>query len=92
MFGTGLDIALGILLALVFAHYIGATKKMKKAFTWITAGAVSFVLAGVFDATPFIADWVTQNGINYGLGLFSVIGWILVLVGSLWAIYQLLAE
>lgn len=92
MFGTGLDIAIGILLALVFAHYIGLTKKVKKAFSWMAAGAVSFVLAGVFETTPFINEWVTQGTINYGLGLFSVIGWILVLIGSLWAIYQLLAE
>ncbi|MCD6381592.1 MAG: hypothetical protein J7L43_01265 [Candidatus Aenigmarchaeota archaeon] len=92
MFGTGIDVAIGVLIALVFIHYIALDKKIKKAFTWMTAGAISFVLAGVFEKTPFVAEYVTQNGINYGLGLFAVIGWILVLVGSLWTMYQLIAE
>ena len=94
MFGVGLDIAIGVLLALVFCHYIGLTKKAAKAFSWLAAGGVSFILAGVFELvftpTGLLSDFVDVG--TYGSGLFSVIGWILVLIGSLWAMYQLLVE
>ena len=92
MFGTGLDIAIGILLTVVFAHYAGFTKKITKAFRWIVAGAISYVLAGVFETTPYVTDVVSQGATNYGFGLFAVIGFIFVLVGTLWAMYQLLTE
>jgi len=92
MFGTGIDVAVGLLLALVFCQYLDIVKKAEKAFTWIVTGAVSFLLAGVFDSVALISTWVTSGGVNYGFALFSVVGWILVLVGSLWAMYQLLVE
>jgi hypothetical protein len=92
MFGTGIDLAVGLFLVTVFANYVGIVKRAEKAFTWIAAGAVSFLLAGVFNAAPMIGEWVTTGTVNYGYVLFGVVGFILVLVGALWAIYQLLVE
>jgi len=92
VFGMGVDLAVAIFVIATLAHYVGVVKKAEKAFTWIVAGAVSFLLAGVFEAAPLIADWVTVGGVNYGFALFGAIGFILVLVGALWTIYQLLTE
>ncbi len=92
MFGTGIDTAIGILIAITLAHYTGLTKKIEKAFTWIGAGAVSFLLAGVLEVAPLVKDWITANGINYGFALFGVIGAILVFFGAIYAMYQMLVE
>ncbi len=92
VFGTGVDLAVAIFVVATLAQYVGIVKRAEKAFAWIMAGAVSFLLAGVFEAAPLVADWVTAGGVNYGYALFGVIGFILVLVGTLWAIYQLLTE
>jgi len=92
MFGVGIDVAVGLFLVAVFAQYVGVVKKAEKAFTWIAAGAVSFLLAGVFEATPVVRGAVTTGAVNYGYTVFAVIGFVLVLVGTLWAIYQMLVE
>ncbi|MEM7827073.1 MAG: hypothetical protein QXQ40_02515 [Candidatus Aenigmatarchaeota archaeon] len=92
IFGAGLDTAIAILLCMVLAHHVQLTKKIEKAFKWIGAGAVSFVIAGIFEQTPYISVWITAYGTNYGVALFAVIGWILVLIGGLKVLYQLLAE
>lgn len=92
LFGTGIDVAVGLFLVTVFAQYAGLVKKAEKAFTWIAAGAVSFLLAGVFEATPVVRGAVTTGAVNYGFTVFAVIGFVLVLVGTLWAIYQMLVE
>ena len=94
MFGTGIDTAIGILIAITLAHYTGLTKKIEKAFTWIGAGAVSFLLAGVLEAlkaAPIVGVGVTDLA-NYGFALFGVIGAILVFFGAIYAMYQMLVE
>ena len=94
VFGTGLDIAIGVLLCMAFIQYgqLIDKKKAGNAFAWIGAGAVSFILAGVFELTPYVSVWVTQYGINYGYALFAIIGWLLILVGALKILYALIAE
>jgi len=94
VFGTGLDIAIGVLVCLALMHYsqVVDKKKLAKAFNWIGAGTVSFILAGVFELTPYVSIWVTQYGINYGYALFAIIGWLLILVGALKILYELIAE
>ncbi len=94
VFGTGLDIAIGILLCTAFIQYAQLIDKKKsgKALSWIVGGAVSFILAGVFELTPYVSVWVTQYGINYGYALFAIIGWLLILVGTLKLLYELIAE
>jgi len=92
MIGTGIDVAIGLFLCLAFSHYTELARKAEKAFKWISAGAVSFLLAGVFELTPIISGFVTAGTLNYGFALFAVVGWILVMIGALWALYQLLTE
>lgn len=92
VFGTGIDVAIGVFLAYAFSEYVGLVKKAEKAFKWIGAGAISLVLAGVFQTTPLISEWVTSGANNYGYVAFGVVGWVLILVGTVWALYQLLVE
>jgi hypothetical protein len=94
VFGTGLDIAIGVLLCMALMQYAQLIDKKRsaKTFAWIGGGAVSFILAGVFELTPYVSVWVTQYGINYGYALFAIIGWLLILVGTLKLLYELIAE
>lgn len=92
VFGTGMDVAIGVFLAYALSQYVGLVKKAEKAFKWIGAGAISLVLAGVFEVTPIVSDYVTGASGNMGFVAFGVIGWVLILVGTVWALYQLLVE
>jgi len=87
---AGIGLALGVLLALVFAEYAGVKKKAEKALTLVGAGAVSLLLAEVSYGT-------TLANVNIGTGLtvigdlFTIIGYIIVLIGSILAVYTLVS-
>lgn len=86
IFGGAWDVAVAIFLVLVFAEYVKIRAKANKQFNWIAAGGVLALLAG---ASPWIG--VLHAGAGNILGmLFGVIGYILVLIGALWAAAELL--
>jgi len=92
--GAGLMTGVTLLLALVFVEYANIREKSEKAFTWIGAGAVSFILGGVFAAlenTVWTEAGMTEVG-NYGLYLFQAIGLILVVIGALWVLVDLVTQ
>jgi len=93
--GAGLVTGITLLLALVFVEYAKLREKSEKAFVWIGAGAVSFILGGVFKAledTVWAEAGIEETIGLYGLYLFQVIGLILVLIGALWAIVDLVTQ
>ena len=87
---AGIGLALGVLLALVFAESAGVKKKAEKALTWVGAGAVSLLLAEVSYGTT-LANVAIGTGLTWVGDLFTVIGYILVLVGSILAVYTLVS-
>lgn len=91
---AGMATGIALLLALVFAEYSDIREKSEKAFTWIGAGAVSFILGGVIF-TLNNGLWAkldaTAIGEN-GLLLFQAIGVILVIIGSVWALFDLITQ
>lgn len=89
---SGIELAILVLLAIALMHYAQVIKKNSKALKWLVSGAVSFIIAGLFNLVTYIGVWVTANGINYGHGLFSIIGWIFIFVGGLKMIYELFVE
>ena len=77
------------LLVPVLAEYGKIKKIAAKAFNWIAGGGLSFILATTFT----LSFWTYAPKIAELLGqLFEFIGWVLVLVGSLWAIMELLQK
>jgi len=68
--GAGLVTGITLLLALVFVEYAKLREKSEKAFVWIGAGAVSFILGGVFKA---LEDTVwAEAGIEETIGLYGL--------------------
>lgn len=98
MFGlaAGLGTGISLLLALVFAKYSGIMEKTERSFTWIGAGAMSFILGGVlFSLNQGGSFWSVIEASEVGTGgllLFQIIGVILVIVGTLWALIDLITK
>ncbi len=91
---AGLATGIALLLALVFAEYSNLREKSEKAFTWIGAGAVSFILGGViFTLNKGLWKKLDATAIGEnGLMLFQAIGVILVIIGSVWALFDLVTQ
>ena len=86
LFGGLWDAALAIFLVLAFAEYVKIRAKASKQFNWIAASGVLILLAAA-------SSWISVLGAQAMSGaetLFSVIGWILLLIGSLWGAAELL--
>ena len=77
--------ALVCLIAPVFAEYAKIRKKAERAFNWIAAGGVSFILAAAFT----LSFWTYAGQVGLWLQyLFEFIGWIYVLIGALLALVE----
>lgn len=82
VFGTGLDIAVVLLLTAVFLKYSGYLKKnLKKPVGFIMAGVMFLLINAVWRVwTGMYAD--IQMWLSY---VWQIIAFILVLIGGLWA-------
>jgi hypothetical protein len=87
IFGGLLDLVLLVFLILVFAEYTKLRSKYDKAFKFIAGAALLFLLAFSFG----LSVWVDMVGMSamYGMYLFEIIGWIFLLVGTLWGAVEM---
>lgn len=77
-----------ILLAPVFAEYAKIRAKAARAFSFIAAAGVLFLLSLGFAVFGDIASPVAI----YGAMLFDVVGFIFLLVGAVWAAVTLMQK
>ncbi|MBI2085360.1 MAG: hypothetical protein HYT71_02505 [Candidatus Aenigmarchaeota archaeon] len=87
----------GVFVVLALAEYIGIRKMAEKAFNWVAAGGVLLLLSGITAESlgSGTLGMVGLGSLSFGsqlAGLFSVLGGISVLVGSLLAALTLLQE
>jgi len=85
LFGGLWDVAIVIFLVLVFAEYAKVRSKASKQFNWIAASGVLILLAAASSWIGLVPG--AQQGATL---LFSVIAWILLLIGALWTTAELL--
>lgn len=76
---------LALLLVPVFAEYAKVRGKASRAFNLVFGAGVLLLLANSFSLVSAAGASVVSGGTL----LFNVIAWILLLVGSLWAAYNL---
>ncbi len=82
-----------LLLALVFVQYTGIKKKIEKQVPLVAASALSFILADVLGDVTLFGTEASMVAVKTGLvSLFSFIGVVALLVGSVWAIHNLLLK
>jgi hypothetical protein len=82
--------ALATLLAPVFAEYAKIRAKADKAFSFIATSGIFFLLAMGFELSFF--STVAGPAAMYGVYLFQFLGWLVLLIGVLWAASKLLAK
>lgn len=87
-------LAIAALLAPALAEMAKIRAKADKAFTWVAVGGVLFVLSAsfAFADLSLVGIPVTSNMTAPLVSLFSIIGLVAVLVGSLMASVALLRE
>lgn len=87
---TGLNLGLVMLIVPVLAEWAKVRKGSEKAYAWIAAGGVSFILAAVFGSAGSVNQFAGVAA-SSGWLLFDAVGFILVLIGALMALYNSLS-
>ncbi|MBI4017477.1 MAG: hypothetical protein HY366_00860 [Candidatus Aenigmarchaeota archaeon] len=82
-----LNLGLVLLIVPALAEWAKVRKASEKAYAWIAAGGVSFVLAATFGASGALAQFA-GSAASSGWLLFDGLGFVLVLVGALMALYN----
>ena len=90
IFGGLLDLVLLIFLVLVFAEYTKIRGKLDKPFKFIAGAGVLFLLAFSFGGLTVMG--MIGGAEMYGLYLFEFIGWIFLLIGTLWAAVEFMKK
>ncbi len=85
IFGGLWDAALVIFLVLVFAEYVKVRAKLSKPFNFLAGAGLLLILAA---ASSWISIVGTQ-AVYWLTTLFSVIAWILLLIGALMGAFAL---
>ncbi len=85
-------LAIAALLAPALAEMAKIRAKADKAFTWVAVGGVMFVLSAAFAFTDLSLVGIAATLTLPLVSLFSIIGLVAVLVGSLMATVALLKE
>jgi len=90
IFGGLLDVVVVVFLVLVFAEYIKLRAKVDKPMKFLAASALMMLLAYSFGMSVFTA--YAGSVAAYGTQLFEILGWILLLVGTLWGTLELIKK
>ncbi len=85
-------LAIAALLAPALAEMAKIRAKADKAFTWVAVGGVMFVLSASFALVDLSIVGIAATMTAPLVSLFSIIGLVAVLVGSLMASVALLKE
>jgi len=88
---TLIDVGIAFLLAVTLAEWAKVRRKAEKGFGWLAAAGVFFLFAATLNAAvlPGLYDYVSGLWLDT---LFTAIGWILALVGTLFVGYETLLE
>lgn len=89
-FANGLiDLGVALLVVVALAEIAKVRRKSERGYTWLAAGGVFSLFAGgmgVMPATvPYIGDLFLTE-------IFSVIGWLFAIIGTLFIGYETLLE
>jgi len=85
---VGLGIA--CLLAPAIAEFAKLRHKAEKGFSWMAVAGVFFLFSATFAYVPSMLGAVLTS--LYLAELFSVVGWVLALIGTLFVGYEMLFE
>lgn len=81
-------LAIALLLAPALGEIAKIRAKASKGFAWIAAAGALYLLAAAFSVDLSIVG-VTAIQLSWGTAIFSVIGLIAALIGTVWVVYSL---
>ncbi len=84
-------LALVALLAPVLTEYGKIKAQIEKQLAFVAGGGLLFLLAAGFETPVWTGGQLAAYG-PYGSALFQILGWILLLVGTLWGAYALMKK
>lgn len=82
-----IDYGIALLVGLVLAHYAGFTKRTHKGWTWLAVAGIFLIFGGLNTALLIPALQVDLTLVSQ---IFTVLGWIFALIGSVFVAYELL--
>ncbi|MFH0869250.1 MAG: hypothetical protein V1839_03420 [archaeon] len=90
--GGTLDVALGILIALVLLRYSGhLDEKVKKATALIAGGALFYIIDVAWNTGNF-ATKISAVVVNWMTFIFELVAFILIIIGAIWAVAGMAAS
>ncbi len=92
MFGaTLIDVGIAFLVIVALAEFAKIRKVSEKGFGWLAVAGVFFLFAGTINSVALPGLYTYISGLWLDT-IFSVVGWILALVGTLFIGYETLLE
>jgi hypothetical protein len=95
VFESLVDIGVAFLIVVALAYYVKLKDKMGKSLNWLALAGVFLIFAGLLEAQPVvnsIGTWLGTSVLGVISNIFLVIGIIIALVGTVFAIYEMLVE
>ena len=91
---TGALVELGIacLLAPAIAEYAKLRSKADKGFNWIAVAGIMFLFAGTLVGVAALETYLTLFIVQNLANLFSIVGWVFALIGTIFVGYEVLLE
>lgn len=87
---VGLGIA--CLLAPAIAEFGKFRKNAEKGFNWLAVAGVFFLFGGSFASVGALSTYLGASIVLGLADLFSIIGWIFALIGTIFVGYEVLVE
>lgn len=89
MFEGLIGLGIACLLAPAIAEYAKLRRKSERGFNWIGVAGIFFLFAGSFDWSG-LTGYVGAGPTSALTSLFSILGWLFALVGTLYIAYEVL--
>lgn len=84
------DIGVALLLGVALAEFAKVRHKSDMGFNWLAVSGVLFLFSGTFSSAAALTSYF-QAGISL-MDVFSIIGWIVALIGTVVVAKDLLME
>lgn len=89
VFESMVGFAIAVLLAMVFLEYRKPKKNMERPLSWLAGGAILYLVSVAFTYWPASLGFAWPTVIP---AIVELLGFIGVVVGGLWLVYEMLFE
>lgn len=88
--GGTLDVAIGILIALVLLRYSGHMENVRKSTAMLAGGALFYIIDMAWNTGTF-ATKISAAAFTWLTFVFELVAFILIVIGAIWTVVGLTA-